>query len=176
MAEREMPNDVAMEGLRAVDLSSLLHSQLNTLCSLQVLKSQEEFGGSFTESVEEWRANAGQSVLGLCFTTYDGAPVGIVLLKRPPASPDWTPFSAVSLHGLKIAHAFQGRGFGRKALELAIDKARLTWPDAATLILAVDAGNLAALSLYRRFGMTDSGPIYRGRIGREHRLEVPLTR
>ena len=176
MVDHAMQNNVTTKGLRAINLSSLLHTQVNTLRSLQVSKSQDDFGGTFAETVEEWRANAGQSVLGLCFTTYNGAPVGIVLLKRPPASPDWTPPSAVSLHGLKIAHTFQGQGFGRKALELAIDEARMTWPDATTLILAADAGNSAALSLYRRFGMTDSGPIYHGRIGLEHRLELSLTR
>lgn len=72
MVDHEMQNNVATKGLRAINLSSLLHTQLNTLCSLQVSKSQEGFGGTFAETVEEWRANAEQSVLGLCFTTYNG--------------------------------------------------------------------------------------------------------
>ena len=88
MVDREMPNNVAIESLRAVDLSSLLDSQLTALCKLKVLKSQEDFGGNFAESVAEWRANAGPSVLGLWFTKHNNSPVGIVVLKRPQASPD----------------------------------------------------------------------------------------
>lgn len=39
----------------------------------------------------------------------------------------------------------------------------------------VDAGNATAVTLYRSFGMRDSGPVFRGRIGPEHRLEVGPT-
>ena len=98
----------------------------------------------------------------------------MVLLKRLPDSPTWTPPQAVSLHGLKIAKAFQGRGLGHAALCLSIERAQAQWPDATKLILAVDAGNVAALTLYRRFDMSDNGPVFKGRVGLEHRLELSL--
>jgi ribosomal protein S18 acetylase RimI-like enzyme len=98
----------------------------------------------------------------------------MVLLKRPPASPSWTPKNAVSLHGLKIAKDLQGRGLGRFALQLAIEMAKARWPDATKLVLTVDVENVAALTLYRRFGMSDSGPVFEGRVGLEHRLELSL--
>ena len=153
---------------------SLSESQLDRLCDLRVLEAQEDFGGTFRGTVEEWQRETGPNVLGLAFS-YDDRFVGAVLLKRPPASPDWTPNTAISLHGLKIATEYQGRGFGRAALQLSLLRAKEAWLDASALVLAVDAGNTGAIALYRSFGMSDSGPIFEGRVGLEHRLEISLV-
>jgi len=159
--------------LAAQNLSVLSEHQLISLAALKIGKRQEDLGGSFQGSVKEWQDTKSHHILGLCFSQHRN-PVGMVLLKRPPLSPEWTPPSAVSLHGLKIAQAHQGVGFGRRAFELSVAHAKRTWPNATSLILAVDAGNDAALAVYRGFGMSDSGPIFQGRIGWEHRLDVPL--
>lgn len=160
--------------LAAVDLETMTDADLAVLSRLQVSKEQEDFGGTFSGSIEEWTGRTGLDTFGLAFFFERQTPAGIVLLKRPPASPTWTPPQAISLHGLKIAKTFQGRGLGHAALRLAIEKAQARWADATKLILAVDTGNVAALTLYRRFGMSDSGPIYKGRVGLEHRLELSL--
>lgn len=153
------------------NLAQLSGSQFAALASLQVAQNQEDLGGTFEASVNEWQVANTDEILGLAF--YLGAePVGIVLLKRFALSPSWVPDNAISLHGLKIAEGFQGRGFGREAFGLAIDAAKARWPTAKQLILAVDAGNEPALAVYRGFGMRDSGPIFEGRIGFEHRLEL----
>ncbi len=159
--------------LKAQDMAVLSEHQLMALAALEVSKVQEDLGGSFQGSVKEWQATGTQQILGLCFQQ-NGEPVGMVLLKRPPLSPEWTPRSAASLHGLKIAKAHQGAGLGRRAFALGVEHVKKTWPDAKSLILAVDAGNGPALAVYRGFGMSDSGPVFQGRIGLEHRLEVPL--
>lgn len=159
--------------LVAQNMSVLSESQLIALAALEVGTQQEDLGGSFQGSVKEWQAAESHHILGLCFLQ-KRAPVGMVLLKRPPLSPEWASRSAVSLHGLKIAKAHQGSGLGRRAFALAVAHAKRTWPNATALILAVDAGNDPALAVYRGFGMSDSGPIFQGRIGLEHRLEVLL--
>ncbi len=159
--------------LKAQDMSELYEHQLTALAALELGKDQEDLGGSFQGSVKEWQAAGTQQILGLCFQQ-NGEPVGMVLFKRPPLSPEWTPRSAVSLHGLKIAQARQGAGLGRRAFALCVAHLKIAWPDAKSLILAVDAGNGPALAVYRGFGMSDSGPVFQGRIGLEHRLEVPL--
>jgi len=41
-------------------------------------------------------------------------------------------------------------------------------------MLAVDADNTAAIAVYRSFGMDDSGAIYEGRNGPEHRFKISL--
>lgn len=167
-------NEHIVQGLKAVDLETMADVDLAALTSLKVSKEQQEFGGTFPGSVEDWKRRSGSNTYGLAFFVEGQTPAGIVLLKRPPDSPDWTPPKAISLHGLKIAKALQGRGLGRSALQLSIEGAQARWPDATKLILAVDAGTVAALTLYQRFGMSDSGPIFKGRVGFEHRLELSL--
>lgn len=160
--------------LKALDLGTLTDAGLAALADLKVSTSQEGFGGTFGGSVEEWKGRTGPNTYGFSFFIEGRTPIGMVLLKHPPESPAWVPPHAVSLHGLKIAEAFQGQGLGHAALSLSVEQAKSCWPEARTLILAVDAENIAALSLYRRFGMSDSGPIFEGRIGREHRLAMSL--
>ena len=168
-----MEHQYEKSDLRVQSLAELSGSQLAALASLQVARDQEELGGTFEASVNEWQAADADQILGLAF--YLGPdPVGIVLLKRFALSPSWVPDEAISLHGLKIGKEFQGRGLGRKAFELAIDAAKAHWPSAKQLILAVDAGNEPALAVYKGAGMRDSGPVYKGRIGYEHRLEMEL--
>lgn len=163
-----------MTALQAVNLSNLDPETLDRLSLCTVSKAQEDFGGTFAESIETWRAADPETTLGLAFTL-GSRPIGIALLKRPPVAPEWVGPHAASLHGLKIATEAQGHGHGRSAFTLAIKAAQARWPDLRQLILAVDAHNTAALGLYRSFGMRDSGPVFQGRIGAEHRLELDLS-
>ncbi|WP_424968653.1 GNAT family N-acetyltransferase [Dinoroseobacter sp. S375] len=156
---------VAFEALAARDLAAL--------AALSVTPDQEEFGGSFDASLAEWRTSEPRCLLGLAFLR-DEMPIGLVLLKRPPLSPDWVARDAVSLHGFKIATPYQGGGLGWKALECAVETVSRHWSDARRLCLAVDAENAAALALYRGAGMQDSGAAHQGRIGVEYRLSLTL--
>lgn len=157
--------------LTAIDIAALQVALRSRLASLRVDAVQEDLGGTFKGSLSEWEAATPRDILGLGFFL-GNEPVGIVLLKRPPLSPDWVNDDSMSLHGLKIAADWQGRGLGRAAFGLALQQGRAKWPEIKQLALAVDAGNEPALAVYRGYGMTDSGPVFRGRIGLEHRLEL----
>ena len=156
------------------NLNSLSPSHRAQLGELRVSEPQEFFGGSFAESLEAWQIGPSGHVLGLCFLVED-QPVGMTLFKLPPQSPDWVSADAASIHGLKIATPWQGRGWGKTAFRLAIDRLAIQWPSAKTLMLAVDAENAAALKVYKGFGMTDSGPVFKGNHGLEHRMSVSLS-
>ncbi|MEM9477656.1 MAG: GNAT family N-acetyltransferase [Pseudomonadota bacterium] len=162
-----------MTTLQAVNLADLDTETRDRLSRCSVSEAQEDFGGTFAESIETWRTADPETTLGLAFTL-GRDPIGITLLKRPPTAPEWVGPYAASLHGLKIATEAQGNGHGRSAFTLAIKAAQARWPDLRQLILAVDAHNAAALGLYRSLGMRDSGPVFQGRIGAEHRLELDL--
>ena len=140
---------------------------------MRVTEEQTEFGGTFADSLDASLSDSTGAIQGYCFTK-DEAPIGIVVLKHTPATADWVPENAVSLHGFKIDVGWQGKGLGKIAFLLALEAASRTWPDIRQLVLAVDADNSTALAVYRSFGMTDSGPIYSGRIGQEHRLTMPI--
>lgn len=162
------------DAIDIVNCTDLSAAQLESLRALRVSKDQAEFGGTFPHSLEASLAESDGAVQGYCFVT-DDIPIGIVVLKRAPATAEWVPETAVSLHGFKIDVRWQGKGLGKAAFRLAVEAAAQKWPDAEQLVLAVDAGNSVALAVYRSFGMTDSGPIYSGRVGQEHRLSMPIV-
>ncbi len=155
------------------DLCQLDARQIDRLRRLKIPEPQIEFGGSFEQSVAECLDGAPPCMRGFGILV-DAAPVGLVILKRPPCSPDWASDDMVTLHALKIGANWQGLGYGRAALSGALTMCRSIWPRAKRLALSVDADNTAALSLYRSVGMTDSGPVFQGRIGLEHRLCIAL--
>ena len=162
------------EPMDIINCAELNEVQLEVLRSLSISKDQEEFGGTFAESLDASLSETAGAVQGVCFVA-DNTPIGIVVLKRAPAAAVWVPKNAVSLHGFKIDIRWQGKGLGKTALQLAVETSTRTWPDAQQLVLAVDADNSAALAVYRSFGMTDSGPIYSGRIGQERRLSMSIS-
>lgn len=155
--------------LTLVSFDHLNPPQMGRLRRLGIPDDQQKFGGSFEETLEQYLSYACPTIRGFCILKTDG-PVGLMVLKRPPSSPDWVPEDAASLHGLKIDQRWQGRGLGKRALLLAIDEAVAIWPGLRQLVLTVDAGNSTALALYRSFAMEDSGPVHEGRLGREHRM------
>ncbi len=156
-----------------INCRDLSAAQLENLRRLSVSKDQVEFGGTFGETLDAGLSDRSGAVQAYCFLK-DDAPIGIVALKRAPATADWVPPNAVSLHGFKIDVGWQGKGLGKTTFRLAVGAAVQKWPDAQQLVLAVDAANSTALAVYRSFGMTDSGPVYSGRIGKEHRLSMRI--
>lgn len=161
--------------LSAQELGALPAAQMARLASLRVSSEQAYMGGSVTESLEAWTDGPRDKVLGLCFLLAE-SPIGLTLFKRPPLAPDWVGAGTASLHGLKIALPWQGRGLGHAAFRLALAELQRAWPEIYTLALSVDADNAAALAVYRGGGMTDSGPVHHGRHGLEHRMTLRLPR
>ncbi len=157
--------------LKVRNLTLLSESELGTLATLEVTNWQEIKGGSFKESLDAWQSGPSEQILGLGFLLKNN-PVGMTLFKRPPLSPSWACANAATIHGLKISLPLQGRRLGHSAFELAVGQLKKEWPEIATLMLAVDADNASALAVYRGFGMIDSGPVFEGPDGAEHRFEI----
>lgn len=153
-------------------ISTLSPTILAALRELSVTSEQAAFGGDFYSGVDDALASD-PLVIGHALML-DGAPVGLFLLKRPPASPEWAPKDAVTLHALKFGSEYQGRGLGRTAMTTVIDAARAMTPLASHLMLSVDAHNTRAIALYQRVDMERTGPPVRGRVGWEHRYTLSL--
>jgi len=160
-------------GIELRELGQLNTQQLHDLRMLEIPDQQVEFGGSFSQSVDECLGGPPASIRGLGILL-NGLPIGLVVLKRPPLSPEWAADDMVTLHGLKIDARWQGQGHGKAGFTGAVALCAAVWPEAKRLALTVDADNHVALALYKGFGMTDSGPVIQGRIGLEHRLEIAL--
>ena len=164
---RDLRTDLHVE-----NLTDLTGPQLAAVGALQVSERQAFQGKSVQESLEDWRQGPPDQILGLCFLQAD-QPVGMTVFQRPPTSKRGDS-TVASIHGLKIATPWQGRGWGHAAFRLAVRRLKQEWPATTILTLAVDADNHAAIAVYRAFGMTDSGPVFEGNHGPEHRMEVSL--
>lgn len=154
--------------LAVINMNELTAPQFAALRALTVSAHQEVLGKSFEESIEDWESADHNHVLGLCFLIKD-QPVGMTLFEKQPAH-------TASIHGLKIATPWQRQGLGHLAFRLAVDQLKVAWSDIRILKLAVDAENTPAIMIYRAYGMSDSGPIFKGPNGQEHRMELQLKR
>ena len=160
------PTTPPASDLSVKEIGSLTIQQFEALCALQVSDRQAFQGKSFNESLSDWeQAEPGQT-LGFCVLSGAG-PVGMILFARGPQA-------SASVHGLKIATPWQGRGWGHLAFQLAMAGLRQAWPEITRLSLAVDADNPAALAVYSRFGLKPNGPPRTGKHGPEHHLHMAL--
>ncbi|MEL6599593.1 MAG: GNAT family N-acetyltransferase [Pseudomonadota bacterium] len=151
------------------NLADLTSTEFRRLERLEVSARQEVLGKSFAESLEDWRAAPRDATLGVCFE-WQGQPVGLAVFNRVPE------LKAASIHGLKIALPWQGRGWGHVAFAQAVGRMMEIWPDVDTLRLSVDAENAPALTIYRAFGMVDRVPPCEGPNGMQHLMHVALVR
>ncbi|WP_411961454.1 GNAT family N-acetyltransferase [Mesorhizobium sp. CO1-1-3] len=100
--------------------------------------------------------------------------VGFFILREKQAPPGWAPRGAVTLHSFRISSPCQGKGYGRVGVGLAISWLRRNRPEVKELMLAVNARNVPAKSLYLKAGFVDTGSIFRGSIGDQHILTFHL--
>lgn len=154
------------QNLAVKNMKELPAPQFAALRNLTVSDHQEILGKSFIESIDDWEAASHDQVLGLCFLLEE-QPVGLTLFKKQP------PHSA-SIHGLKITTPWQRQGLGHLAFQLALEQLKLAWPEVTQLALAVDAENIPAIKIYKAAGMSDSGPVFQGPNGQEHRMTLQL--
>ncbi|MEM8949934.1 MAG: GNAT family N-acetyltransferase [Pseudomonadota bacterium] len=89
-------------------------------------------------------------------------PVGLIAMidmdADHPEVGDHLPGNIAYLWRLMIGASFQGKGYGRYALELAFDRAR-RWKR-RSLYLSVAEGKGNALPFYRRFGFEPTGAVH----------------
>lgn len=133
------------------------------LLKLEVSEGQEDFVATNTESlIEAYLALAGGGH-AFPFGIYDGeTPVGFLMIGYDTDA-DWEDSPEIaknnySIWRLMIDRQYQHRGFGRAALQLALDFVR-TGPcgEAEYCYLSYEPENTAAKELYASFGFTETG-------------------
>ena len=149
-------------------------AELSEISNISMPLEQEDYGGTFRGTIDEFALCHPDDCLCLAYYR-ESNPIGLVLLKVPPASPEWVQHAQVSMHGLKVAPKIQGTGLGKHIFEESLKLAASRFPDAKELVLAVDATNVRAKAIYLALDPLDSGPVFRGRMGMEHRMRFDIT-
>lgn len=88
----------------------------------------------------------------------DEAPVGFMMLYDDPEIPDYF------LWRLMVARPHQGKGFGRRAMELLIDHVRAR-PGATVLETSCEQGPGNPEGFYRKLGFVRSGKMFDDEVG-----------
>jgi cysteine synthase A len=147
---------------------------LEAVKTLVLDPDQEQFAGSLDtvfDGLQDSRHHDSQHA----FVVVAGNEmVGFFILREKSALPNWAPGGGITLHSFRIRRDRQGMGFGKAAIGLAICWVRQNRPDVGKLMLAVNARNLSARSLYLKSGFVDEGAIFHGPIGDQNILTFHL--
>jgi len=88
----------------------------------------------------------------------DETPVGFIMLYDDPEEPFY------GLWRLMIATPHQGKGFGRRAVELLIERVK-TRPGATELLVSCGEGDGSPEGFYRKLGFKRNGKMYGDEVG-----------
>lgn len=92
---------------------------------------------------------------------HDDEPVGFVMISDGITSDDPTLLGPYFLWRLLIDQRFQGRGYGRGALDLIVEHVR-TRPDARELLVSHVVGPASPRPFYEAYGFVPTGPVHEG--------------
>ena len=131
---------------------------------------QEPYSGRADQTLPEADAHPSRHPYVLL---EDGAPVGFFVLDTTP--PQAAPDADLLLRAFFVDAASQGRGVGRRMVELLPGLVRADFPGARLVALTVNERNTAALATYLSGGFVDEGERYLGgAYGPQHVLRLHL--
>ncbi len=131
-----------------VTLREITQENLDEILDLQVTKNQENFVASNAVSLAE--AHFYPEIAWFRAIYADETPVGFIMLEDDPAN------SLYHLWRFMIDARFQKCGFGRRALELAIEHVK-TRPGAKALSTSCVPGEGSPGTFYEKIGFTYTG-------------------
>jgi len=150
-----MKEDATLVGFDAsVTLREITKENLRAVLMLDVSEAQREFVAPNSVSI----AQAHFEEKAWFRAIYaDEAPVGFIMLYDDPDEPSYF------LWRLMIDRRYQGRGFGKAAVELLIDYVR-TRPGAMELRVSHGEGDGSPEGFYRKLGFDHTGEIEHGEL------------
>jgi len=102
--------------------------------------------------------------------------VGFIVAREEAALPVWAEKGCMTLNNLRIDTRLQGRGYGKAAIRLAAQWIARERPAVTHVMSSVNIANLAAFHLNLACGLTPTGRIVEGRIGRQRIMIAPIER
>jgi diamine N-acetyltransferase len=145
-----------------VTLRKITSRTVRTICNLAVSEEQKNFVAPNAVSIAQAHFNKAAWFRAIYA---DETPVGFVMLVENPKRGQYY------LWRFMIDAKYQGRGYGKKALELVIKRARRN-PKAKALTLDVVRAKGSAQKFYKSFGFEFTGKMH----GIEHVMKLNLKK
>ena len=145
-----------------ISLREVTAETVREICKLSVTPGQEKFVATNAESIAE---------AYFCKEAWfravyaDETPVGFVMLYDDPSKPEYY------LWRFMVAREHQGKGYGKRAMELLLEHVK-SRPGAEELLLSYVPGDGSPGRFYRRLGFEPTGEKDEGEIV----LSLSLTR
>lgn len=152
-------------------LEKVDHNNVWEICDLKVFRYQKDFVasniGSIVQAYSVWDTDTAAFPFGIY---KDDKPVGFLMIGFNESSADYDPSSGFeppkiydhnyTIWRFMIDKRYQKRGYGREAMNLALDFIR-TWPCGKAEYCAVsfEAENEVARNLYRSMGFEENGEL-----------------
>ncbi|MNH93854.1 hypothetical protein D3C73_464640 [compost metagenome] len=157
----------------AVSLCLYEEKYKEDLLAFELPPEQAEFTGLPEETLSEALANPDKSAVVIARKEQA---VGFFILHRGEGIADFYPNTAgaILLRAFLINYASQGQGLARAAMEQLPGFIRTHFPLIREIVLAVNARNIAAASLYSRAGFLDKGLRRSGHKGPQKVLQYGL--
>ncbi|AOO85141.1 GNAT family N-acetyltransferase [Bosea vaviloviae] len=131
-------------------------------------------GGPIGDVFNQLRASPPRQIP---FVLFDGDRiVGFIVAREEAALPVWADKGCMTLNNLRIDTRLQGRGYGKAAIRLAAQWIARERPAVTHVMSSVNVANLAAFNLNVACGLTPTGRVVEGRIGRQRIMIAPIER
>ncbi|MGE3365684.1 MAG: GNAT family N-acetyltransferase [Rhizobiaceae bacterium] len=145
------------------------------IAAIDIDPDQEDYcGGKIDDIFDRMKASPPRQHP---FVLVDGdEAVAFIVAREGAALPVWAEKGCMSLHNLRVDRRFQGRGYGKSAMRLAGQWMMAERPAVTHVMSSVNIDNLPALRLNLACGMTPTGAIVEGRLGRERIMIAPVER
>jgi diamine N-acetyltransferase len=143
-----------------VTLREITAANRRAVEALAVTRAQEHYVAGVAESLLEAAETPGACPWYRALYVAD-APVGFVMLSDniPPERTEY--LGPYFLWRLLVDAQYQGRGYGRAALDLVVDYVR-TRPNAETLFTSVVPGERSPVGFYVKYGFVPTGAVFDG--------------
>lgn len=152
--------------MKDITLRDLTGENLQAIIDLRVAPGQESFVASNARSVAQ---AASHPVAWIRAIYAEEEPVGLIMLHDENLKSDPERDDYYFLWRLMIDARSQGKGYGRRAVEILKDHVR-TRPNGRVLLTSCHTGEGSPLGFYQRIGFSPTGE----KIGDELELSIPL--
>jgi diamine N-acetyltransferase len=138
-----------------VTLREITKDTVRAICRLDVAEHQRGFVAPNSVSIAQAHFQPDKAWFRAIYA--DEEPVGFVMIYEDTETPEYF------LWRLMVDHRHQGNGYGRRAVELVIDRVR-GLPGATELITSYVPGEGSPGDLYHRLGFVDNGEVEEGEL------------